>query len=139
MKRFIATTLVALAAILPVHAQYGNAPAPSPGNWHCISNSPIVSIDMQYQIAPDGQLYGAGSVVYTGTWQTYNVSGYGQWSASPPDQFSNEWLFRLQIAPQNHSVIAIYVRPTNNPGFMNNVFYNPQTGRTTETSCQKMG
>ncbi|MAP95209.1 MAG: hypothetical protein CMK07_09700 [Ponticaulis sp.] len=129
----------AAALCLPATAQFGGSPSPAPGLWHCIANSPVVSIDMQYQVGPNGQLAGQGSIVYSGTWRTYNVAGYGRWAAQPPDQYSDQWLYQFQISPQNHAVFSVYARPTSSPGYLNNVFHSPQTGQTTETSCQKIG
>ena len=135
----MSAALAVSALCLPAAAQYGGSPAPSPGVWRCVANSPIVTIDVNYQIAPNGQLYGQGSIVYVGTWRSYNVQGQGQWTAMPPDQDSNQWLFHFQMAPQNHAVFSVYARPTNDPNFLQNNFYNPQTGQTTQTSCQKVG
>ncbi|MAK61116.1 MAG: hypothetical protein CMK09_09085 [Ponticaulis sp.] len=138
-KKILGAALGFAALCLPAEAQYANSPSPALGQWHCISNSPIVSIDIYYQVGPNGQLMGQGSIVYSGTWRSYNVAGYGRWAAQPPDQYSDQWLYQFQISPQNHAVFSVYARPTDNPSFLNNVFYNPQTGNTTETSCQKVG
>ncbi|MFC6199032.1 hypothetical protein [Ponticaulis profundi] len=138
-RQWLTGAALACLSALPATAQMGGSPAPAPGYWRCVANSPLASIDMQYQVGPGGQLAGQGTIVYSGTWQTYNVSGPGRWGALPPDQDSNEWLFQFQLQPQNHAVFSVYARPTNDPNYLNNVFYNPQSGQTTETSCQKIG
>lgn len=139
MIRLLSSVLLTVLGVVePVQAQSTLKPAPAPGVWRCVANSQIVTIDVNLQVAANGQLAGQGTIIYLGTWQTYNIEGYGRWAAMPPDQNSNEWLFHFQFAPQNHSVVSVYARPTNNPNFLNNRFYNPQTGNTTETSCQKL-
>ncbi|MEO0785190.1 MAG: hypothetical protein AAFY10_05785 [Pseudomonadota bacterium] len=137
MIRSLLAAAAALGLALPATAQ-GQPPSPV-GQWRCIANSNIVSIDMVYNVGPGGQLAGQGSIVYSGTWQTYNVAGYGNWLAAPPDHTSNEWLFSFQIRPQNHAVFTVYARPTGDPNALYNTFYNPQTGNTTETSCARIG
>ena len=130
--------LIAVLALLPMSSAMAQPTNPA-GIWRCVVNSNIVSIDMTYQINPDFSLAGQGSIVYIATSRIYQVQGYGRWSASPPDASSNQWLYRLQIAPQNHAMFSVFPRPTNDPNFMNNVFQDPQTGGVTETSCQRIG
>ena len=114
-------------------------PAAPTGSWRCVANSPSGTIDLNLNVAPNGQLTGNGSVIYSGSYAAYNVQGSGDWLAMPPDSQSNEWLFKFRLHPSNHPIVVVYARPTNDPNFLNNTFYNPQTGMTTNTSCQKQG
>ncbi|MEL6567141.1 MAG: hypothetical protein AAFQ22_01905 [Pseudomonadota bacterium] len=135
----IRSLLAAASALLCLAAPAAAQPMSPVGQWRCIANSQIVSIDMMYNVGPGGQLAGQGSIVYSGTWRTFNVAGYGRWIAAPPDQTSNEWMFSFQIMPQNHASFTLHARPTGDPNALYNSFYNPQTGNTTETSCARIG
>ncbi|MEM9740106.1 MAG: hypothetical protein AAF829_09570 [Pseudomonadota bacterium] len=137
MTRLFFAALAAMGLGLPVAAQ-GQPPSPV-GQWRCIANSQVTSIDMMYTVSPGGQLAGRGSIIYSGTSRSFNVAGYGRWLAAPPDQTSNAWLFSFQIMPQNHASFTVYARPTADPNTLYNRFYNQQTGNTTETRCARMG
>lgn len=133
-------TLLAAAAgfcltTLPAFAQ----PAAPTGSWRCVANSQKGTVDLNLQVAPNGQLSGNGSVIYAGSYTAYNIQGNGDWTALPPDMNSNEWLFKFRLHPSNHPIVVIYARPTNDPNFLSNVYYNPQDGTTVRTSCQKQG
>ena len=109
------------------------------GIWRCIANSQVVSVDVYYQVFPDQNLQGQGTIVYAGTSQIYNVQGYGRWSVSPPEGMGGQWLIRFQLQPQNHAIFSVFARPTGDPNGLYNRFTNPQTGNTIETSCQRIG
>ncbi|MEO0936541.1 MAG: hypothetical protein AAFY38_00130 [Pseudomonadota bacterium] len=130
-------TLCAALLALPVAAQQMN-PA---GYWRCVSNSQIVSIDLELQIAPNQQLQHRGSIIYVQTNRVFQVQGFGRWSLLPDDQTGQGPAFQFQMQPAagNHAIFSIFARPTNDPRFLSNSFYNPQTGTTTNTSCQRLG
>ncbi|MFK7835798.1 MAG: hypothetical protein AB8B60_06230 [Sulfitobacter sp.] len=131
--------LLILLGPLPLLAQA--QPSNIAGFWRCISNSGVVSIDLQLQINPDRSLYGEGSIVYVQTNRIYNVRGPGRWLLAPPDASSPEYLYTFQLQPMdgNHAIFSIYARPTGAPNGLYNLWRNPQTGGTTETSCQRFG
>ncbi|MEO0466293.1 MAG: hypothetical protein AAF216_07100 [Pseudomonadota bacterium] len=138
IRNLIAAAALALSPALTAPAAAQSLPINPVGQWRCISNSQTVSIDMMYNVGQGGQLSGQGSIVYAGTWRSFNVAGYGRWLAAPPDHTSNQWLLSFQILPQNHASFTVYARPTNDPNALYNSFYNQQTGGTTETSCARV-
>ncbi|MEZ5675748.1 hypothetical protein SAMN06265173_10413 [Thalassovita litoralis] len=136
---FAVLALVALPSVSMGQSQQ-TYPVPNlAGVWRCVSNSPVVSIDLYLQVYPNQQLQGQGSIVYAGTGRIYNVQGGGAWSVSPPDPQETQWLIRFQLMPQNHAVFSIFARPTGDPNGLYNMFYHPQTGETVETSCARIG
>lgn len=134
---FAALCLVAL----PLSSQAQQVfPVPNlAGMWRCVSNSQVVSIDVYLQVYPNQQLQGQGTIVYPATARIYNVQGAGSWSVAPPDPQNAQWLIRFQLVPQNHAAFSIFARPTGAPNGLYNLFYNPQTGNTVETSCARTG
>ena len=140
MLRLLASVVVMLlpAALLvatPARAQV----QPPVGVWDCYVNSPIVSIAVRMQVAPNGQLGGQGSITYVQTNRIYNVQGSGDWTYLPPDAGNQVGLFKFRMFPQNHAIFSWFARPNQDPNFMNNVFQNPENGMVTETSCQRIG
>ncbi|MEL7099138.1 MAG: hypothetical protein AAGM84_09955 [Pseudomonadota bacterium] len=137
MTRFLTALFALLLLALPASAQMVN-PA---GYWRCVSNSQVVSIDLELQVAPNQQLQHRGSIIYVQTNRVFQVQGFGRWAVIPPDQPGQSPLvhFQMQPAAGNHAIFSVYARPTGNPNFMNNRFQNPQTGNLIETSCQRLG
>ncbi|MEP5729675.1 MAG: hypothetical protein ABJL67_09885 [Sulfitobacter sp.] len=139
--RLFAALLLLLSLLTPGIAVAQHQPTNIVGYWRCVSNSDIVSIDLQLQINPDNSLYGEGSIVYVQTSRIFNVRGPGRWLLGPPDASSPEYLYSFQLHPMdgNHAIFSIYARPTGAPNGLYNYWYNPQTGGATETSCQRLG
>ena len=135
---FFRTLLAALFLLFPLPLLAQSNPA---GFWRCVVNSNIVSIDVQLQIAPNQQLQFQGSIVYVNTGRIYNVRGPGRWLLSPPEQNYPQGLFRFQMQPMdgNHAIFSMFAAPTGDPNFLANQFYNPQSGTTTDTRCQRIG
>lgn len=139
LKTLFAGTVAVLGIGMSVEAQTGQG-ANVTGTWYCVSNSPYVSIEVQYALHPGGTLLGQGSIVYAGTYSTYNVSGSGSWVMSPAENANDGPLVSMQLVPQagNHAAFTIYSRPTG-PNNMYNLFTNPQTGQQVTTTCQRVG
>ncbi|MEM6305471.1 MAG: hypothetical protein AAF744_12180 [Pseudomonadota bacterium] len=136
---FLRTLATALLMLVPswATAQVNN-PA---GSWRCIVNSEVVTIDVQMVVAPNQQLQFQGSILYLHTGRAFNVWGPGRWLLSPPDQAYPAGLFRFQMQPSggNHAIFSMFAAPTGDPRFLGNQFFNPQTGTTTNTRCQRLG
>lgn len=126
--------LFILISVTRLHAQ----PAPPVGVWNCVVNSPVVSIELQMQVNHSGGLAGRGTIVYNGTSAIYQVQGYGDWVALPPDGSTNNWLFKFRMHPQNHAIFSWFAAPTGSPGYLYNVYRTPQN-ETVETACQQIG
>lgn len=114
-------------------------PAAPAGQWRCIVNSPIVSIDLVANIAEDGSLSGQGTIIYVATNRMFQVSGKGDWTLLPPDQSSEDWLFKFRLHPSNHAIFSWFASPTDSPNHMANRFVSPSTGGVVETRCEKQG
>jgi hypothetical protein len=139
LKKLTATGFGLALAVLGGSAQaQGMNPA---GFWRCIVNNEIVSIDVQVQIAPDQSLQFAGGIIYVQTSRAFQVQGPGRWLLSPPEPGYPGGLFRFQMQPAagNHAIFSMFAAPTGDPNFLANQFYNPQTGTTTHTNCQRLG
>jgi len=113
-------------------------PAPT-GQWRCIVNSHIVSIDLIAHITANGSLSGRGTITYIGTSRIINVQGPGDWSALPPDASSPEWLFKFRMQPSNHALFSWYARPTESPNHLRHRFVMPDKSGIVETSCERIG
>ncbi|MEL6826650.1 MAG: hypothetical protein AAFN91_10425 [Pseudomonadota bacterium] len=114
-------------------------PAAPAGQWRCIVNSPIVSIDLVANIAEDGSLSGQGTIIYVATNRVFQVSGKGDWILLPPDQSSDDWLFKFRLHPSNHAIFSWFASPTDSPNHMANRFVSPSTGGVVVTRCERKG
>ena len=112
-------------------------PAAPTGQWRCVVNSPIVSIDLVANIAEDGSLSGQGTIIYVATNRMFQVSGKGDWTLLPPDQSSEDWLFKFRLHPSNHAIFSWFASPTDSPNHMTNRFVSPSTGGVVETRCER--
>ncbi|MEM6555415.1 MAG: hypothetical protein AAF642_06045 [Pseudomonadota bacterium] len=126
------------------HPTYGDETTPSSdkpaaptGQWRCSVNSPIVSIDLMANIAKDGSLSGQGTIIYVATNRMFQVSGKGDWTLLPPDQSSEDWLFKFRLHPSNHAIFSWFASPTDSPNHMSNRFVSPNTGGVVETRCER--
>ncbi|MEM5518678.1 hypothetical protein WNY37_17100 [Henriciella sp. AS95] len=119
-------------------APTGRPPAPT-GKWRCISNSPVVSIDLIANIAEGGGLSAQGTVVYVATSRIYEVSGQGSWTLMPPDHTSPNWLFNFRLIPSNHAIFRWFASPTDSPNHLHNRFVSPRTGHVIDTRCERIG
>ena len=137
----LVTALLAVLLSAPAAAQVAGPPAAPVGLWQCTVNSSVYGLEMEMQVAPDGTLYARGMVIYHGLQNPFTqVEGYGDWTLSPPDAGSNQYMFTFRMFPQaqNHPIVTWYVRPAGQ-GIMYNLFQNPQTGNVVETQCAKFG
>ena len=133
--------LAAFLATAPAAAQLVTPPAAPVGLWQCTVNSSNYGLELEMEIGGDGTLYARGLVIYHGLQNPFTqVSGFGDWVALPPDQGSDQYLFKFRMFPeaQNHPIVTWYARPAG-PGIMYNVFYPPGTGDVVETQCSKFG
>ncbi len=131
----IAVGILSLVATSVATAQ----PAAPVGVWRCVVNSSVVSIDLQMQVNPDRTLAGRGTIIYVGTSSVYNVQGYGDWTALPPDASSPNWLYKFRMNPPNHAIFSWFAGPTGTPGNLYNVFQDQNDGSLVETACQRIG
>ncbi|MEM6654119.1 MAG: hypothetical protein AAGA72_01760 [Pseudomonadota bacterium] len=114
-------------------------PAAPTGQWKCVVNSPIVSIDLVANIAEDGSLSGQGTIIYVSTNRMFQVSGKGDWILLPPDPSSEDWLFKFRLHPTNHAIFSWFASPTDSPNHMANRFVSPSTGGVVVTRCERKG
>lgn len=112
-------------------------PAAPVGTWRCIVESPYVSIDLTAEIAEDKTLNGQGTIIYSGTYKTYQVSGSGNWVALPPDASSDKWLFHFRMKPSNHAIFSWFANPTDDPNHMYNKFVPNDKGHAVITRCAR--
>jgi len=129
--------LASVALALPAQAQGMN---PS-GFWHCIMNNGVVSIDVQISVDPRQSLQFQGGIYYVNTGRSFAVRGPGRWTLSPANQNYPGGLFTFQMQPMdgNHAIFSLFAAPTGDPNFLGNQFFNPQSGTTTDTRCQRIG
>ena len=114
-------------------------PAAPTGQWRCVVNSNVVSIDLTANISGNGELSGQGTIVYVATSRIYQVSGKGDWTALPPDPSSTDWLFKFRLQPSNHAIFSWFAAPTESPNHMQNRFVVPNGGGVVETNCERTG
>jgi len=114
-------------------------PAAPTGQWRCVVNSNVVSIDLIANISENGELSGQGTIVYVATNRIYQVSGKGDWMALPPDPNTTDWLFKFRLQPSNHPIFSWFASPTESPNHMQNRFVIPNGGGVVETNCERTG
>lgn len=124
--------LFALACPTP-----GAAQVDPTGVWRCVMNSVAVSIDVQYQIAPDGSLFGQGGIIYNGTSASYQVQGNGRWSAGVSPE-TGQFTYQFQLLPPNHAAFSIFAEWTGDPNALYQLRPNVVQGGQTETACQRL-
>ena len=125
----------AALACLPLSATGQSNPA---GLWRCVMNSVAVSIDVQYQIAPDRSLVGQGTVVFSGTSAIYQVQGAGRWSAGGSPE-TGRFTYAFQLLPPNHASFTLFTEPTGDPNAYYQLRQNLSQGGQAETACQRFG
>ncbi|MEM1389351.1 MAG: hypothetical protein AAF748_07805 [Pseudomonadota bacterium] len=131
---------VALAAWLlasTVSATAQNQPPDPVGQWRCVMNSVTVSIDVAYQINPDGSLFGQGSIVYNQTSAIYQVQGGGRWLAGV-DPSTGRFTYQFGLQPPNHASFSIFTEPTGDPNALYQLRPNMSAGGSTETACSRL-
>lgn len=135
MTNPLTRTGAALACALLIGAPAVAQVHPLVGTWRCVQNSVVVSIDVYYQLYPDGSAAGQGSITYVQTHRHFPFQNApGRWSAGPDSAI-------LQLFPPNHASFSIQVGPAPN-GDPNFLYYNQPnlaSGGMTETSCQRLG
>ena len=114
-------------------------PAAPTGQWRCIVNSDIVSIDLIANISADGTLSAQGTLVYVVTNKIYEVSGQGDWTALPPDTEAPNWLFKFRVQPSTHAIFSWFAAPTQSPNHLHNRFVLPNNRGVVETHCERIG
>ncbi|UYV39104.1 hypothetical protein N4R57_08905 [Rhodobacteraceae bacterium D3-12] len=108
------------------------------GQWRCIVNSPIVSIDLLLNAQP-GNVTTQGSLIYVQTNKVYDITGQASWTWGPADD--GQGLFtRIQVYPaKDHATFSVFARYMGDPNHLWNTWQNPQTGQTVDTRCQRIG
>lgn len=132
----LACALVIASMLAPVLAMPAAAQSNSlVGTWRCVQNSVVVSVDVMYQLFPDGSAAGQGSITYVQTHRHYPFQNApGRWSVGPNSVV-------MQLFPPNHASFSIEVGPAPN-GDPNFLYYNQPnlaSGGMTETTCQRLG
>ena len=134
IKAFFLSAAVALpTASLANHERGG----PLSGTWRCTMNSAAALIEMDVQFNPDGSLYARGTQILIGTSAMQGFEGPGRYLLDTSDPQGP--LYRVQVQPNSVPVFSIFVRPTQEPSVLYNLFQNPQTGTTVESQCGRYG
>ncbi|MEM7745860.1 MAG: hypothetical protein AAF409_19340 [Pseudomonadota bacterium] len=145
MIRMLSAMLCALLFAGSASAQQVNVS----GTWRCTVNAQSsdpasnYGLEVDVQIAPNGQLSGRGVVIYPQLSNPFTqIQGFGDWSVLPSDNPANAPLVKMRLQPQagNHPIVSWFARPAGQ-GRMYNLFQGTaQNGHQVqvETQCMRM-